>query len=108
MARREDDIDHGRHVRIAPERIVDAVARDDGCEVERISAELARQEDASLLALEHDAERAARRHGDPERMVDRVRNLFQAILLHRLVHRRRAANTTRFDGTGPGCDTRAP
>jgi hypothetical protein len=88
MARREDEVRQGHHA-IAPERIVDAVAREDGHEVARIAAELARQEDASILALEHDAERAARAHRDPESLVDRVRNLFQAVLLNRLLHRRR-------------------
>jgi hypothetical protein len=88
MGRREDDNDP-RTQEIAPEQIVDAVAREDGREVERITAELARHEDASILAIEHDTERAARAHRDPERIVDRVRNLFQAILLNRLLHRRR-------------------
>ena len=87
MGRREDDHKPSGH--IAPEHIIDAVARDDGRAVQRLASELARQEDASILALEHDAERAARSHRDAERLVDRVRNLFQAILLTRLLHRRR-------------------
>ena len=87
MGRRKDDQD--RSGRIAPEQIIDAVERNDGQAVERLTTELARQEDASILALEHDAERAARSHRDAERLVDRVRNLFQAILLNRLLHRYR-------------------
>ena len=87
MARREDE-DRQPDDNIVPERIIDAVARDDGPEVERITAELTGHDESSLLALEHDAERAARTRRDAERMVDRVRNLFQAILLNRLLRRR--------------------
>lgn len=88
MGRREDD-QRTTSNDVALERLMDAVERDDGVEVERITAALAAHEETSLLALEHDAERAARGHRDAERMVDRVRNLFQAVLLHRLLRRRR-------------------
>ena len=88
MGRREDDRQYGAHDGAALEQLIDAVARGDGREVERITAELAGREDASLLALEHDAERVAGTHRDADRLVDRVRNVFQAVLLNRLMRRR--------------------
>ena len=101
MARRDDE-NRQSHDHAALDRIIDAVSRDDGREVERITAELAMREESSLLALEHDAERAARGHRDAERMVDRVRNLFQAVLLNRLLHRRRAGDARHEGEARPG------
>lgn len=91
MARHEDDRrDDSFDDEVALERLVDAVARDDGHEVERIRAELASRDDIPLIELEHEAESAARGRDDADRAIDRLRNVFQALVLDRWLRLRRS------------------
>jgi hypothetical protein len=69
------------------ERLFDAVERNDDAEVTRIRAELGAREAAALVDLELDAERTARKRADGGRMLDRVRNVFQAALLDGFLRR---------------------
>jgi hypothetical protein len=75
---------------ISPERLIDALDRNDPAELDRIRTELAWTEDGALLDLEKHAENAAVQRGDGERMLDRLRNVVQSILLHRLLRRRKS------------------
>lgn len=100
MARRENDRDDIFEDQAALERLIDAVERDDARALERIRAELASRDDIPLLELEHEAERAAGARRDADRAIDRLRNIFQALLLNRWLtfHRRRHSDR----GRGPG------
>jgi hypothetical protein len=86
MARREDD----REGRRSPwlDRLVDALERDDGREVEKIRRELTDRQDVPLGEIERDAEKVTRRRADSARMLDRVRNVVQAIVLLRFLRQR--------------------
>lgn len=83
MARREDDRDDIFEDQAALERLIDAVERDDARALEGIRAELASRDDIPLLEFEHEAERAAGARRDADRAIDRLRNIFQALLLNR-------------------------
>lgn len=89
MARRKDDRRDRFDDQAALDRLIDAVERNDGRELERIRAELASRDDIPLLELEHEAECAARARRDADRAIDRLRNIFQALLLNRWLRFRR-------------------
>jgi hypothetical protein len=81
MARREREV--------SPERVVDVVERNDAVELARLREELVVRDERQLLDLETHAETAAQERGDSSRTLDRVRNVFQAILLDRWLRSRR-------------------
>lgn len=89
MTWREDDHRDTSEDRTTLERLMAALEREDHAEVERLRAELLNRDDASLFALEHDAEHAARARRDGDLFIDRVRNIFQAIVLLRWLRSRR-------------------
>lgn len=83
MARRSEDERNSCNDADPLRRLVDAVERDDREEIDRLRSALAREEEGSLLRLEHEAEDVARRRTSAPTLLDRIRNLFQAILLRR-------------------------
>ena len=83
MARRYEDESSSFNEADPLKRLVDAVERDDREEMDRLRSALAREEEGSLLRLEHEAENVARRRISAATLLDRIRNLFQAILLRR-------------------------
>lgn len=89
MARREDDRRDTFDARVA-QRLIDAVERDDGRELDRIREELASRDDIPLIELEHEAESAVAQRNDAARAIDRLRNIFQALVLHRWLKLRRS------------------
>ena len=89
MGRREEQRHDVIDDRRSMDRLLDAVERDDDAEVERFRSELAAEDEPALLKLEDVAERAARARGTTERVIDRVRNMFQAIVLLRFLRARR-------------------
>lgn len=76
---------------VSPGRLIDALDNDDAVELDRIRAALAASEERALLDLAKNAEREAVERGDGEGTVDRLRNVVQSILLHRLLRRRKSA-----------------
>ena len=89
MAGREDDRRNTFDAQVA-ERLIDAVARDDRHELDRICDELERRDDMPLIELEHAAESAVAQRKDSARAIDRLRNIFQALVLHRWLRLRRS------------------
>lgn len=76
---------------VSPERLIDALDNDDAAELDRIRTALAASEERALLDLAKSAEREAVERGDGEGTLDRLRNVVQSILLHRLLRRRKSA-----------------
>lgn len=83
MTRRYNDKSRSYNEAPSPVLLVDALERDDWAEVDRLRGELVHQEEGSLLRLEHEAEDVARRRRAVDSLLDRIRNVFQAILLRR-------------------------
>jgi hypothetical protein len=83
MARRYEHESRWSNRTVPLARLVDAVERGDQEEIDHLRSALAREEEGSLLRLEHEAEKVARRRISAATLLDRLRNLFQAILLLR-------------------------
>jgi hypothetical protein len=78
-----------REREVSPERVVDAVERNDAAELARLREELSARDERQLLDLESHAEHAAQARSDNVSTLDRIRNVFQAILLDRWLRGKR-------------------
>ena len=74
---------------VSPERVVDAVERNDAAELARLREDLSARDERQLLDLESHAEHAAQARSDSVSTLDRIRNVFQAILLDRWLRGKR-------------------